>query len=249
MSRFQLFAILLFAAASDARDENYAFPIRVFDSHVYRLASLDWFPRLATTRPRFNVTNVPTAPMRIARLVNGQLLTRTVTSDVSKRRLVAFVADFVTDDYHRILSISRPISSRDVQVRFSEERYGQSRPDLLVTNGRVPWTYWERTNTEMIRFHWAYNQTEDLAYRFYHNIGHTFGFGHYVSGGGRSVMYANYADPRYSATRPLGVDLIAMPLIVANYESLLRNEVGRMLDVAANGTVSLLEALAASATT
>jgi hypothetical protein len=153
--------------------------------------------------------------------------------------------------------------NRTILISFEDPPYGQSRVNRLVTNRHIPWVVWHGVHTDEIRFRGGaggmYNMTEDLIYRYFHNIGHTLGFGHYVGSRPinanakepqqhhRSVMYANYKDARFSASTPLQheVDVQAMRRIMRNYRQLIRSNVERLVGTQVSASLFYLMKAAA----
>lgn len=133
--------------------------------------------------------------------------------------------------------------NRTIVISFEDPPYGQSRVNRLVTSRNIPWTVWNGVNTDDFRFARAYNVSQDLIYRYFHNIGHLLGYGHYVGSrsvsdrGGdsvplqRSIMYANINDPRFIATTPVrnGVDERSFPLIRREYSKMIDTNAERFV--------------------
>lgn len=123
--------------------------------------------------------------------------------------------------------------NRTIVITFEDPPYGQSRSNRLVTNRNNEWTVW-RSDLPGLRFKPGYNISRDLIYRYFHNLGHTLGFGHYIGSRSldssrkstefyRSVMYPNYRDFRFSENFATvgGLDQRAMRDIRKNYEKLV----------------------------
>lgn len=128
------------------------------------------------------------------------------------------------------------IFNRTIIVSFEDPPYGQSRINRLVTNRNIPWTLWNGIRTDDMRFSSNYNVTEDIVYRYFHNIGHLLGFGHYLSSAdhrtgkstfSRSVMYPNIKDLRYVATIPSSetADIASFAVIRKDYTDLIDQNV------------------------
>ena len=236
--------------------------------HTYRLVSLPWLEYLANTRKPDQTLDVYyTVGASLPDRMNLKTPTSATTTriyrfnDNEKRAAIAAVFEQVIYSYlfdvlglkstlrlHRnsvdpigvTINQGRNRLNRTISLMFAEPPYGQSTPNGLVTNRHIPWTIWSGTSTESVRFRRDYNMTEDILYRYFHNLGHAFGFGHYVGSENprdpqrptvpfRSVMYANYADARYSAPLPLpnDVDERVMPAILRAYNGLIRENVLR----------------------
>lgn len=69
--------------------------------------------------------------------------------------------------------------NRTILIDFREPPYGQSKSNLLVTNKNIPWH-----DLNFRRYKLTNNftriDTTDLRYRYFHNIGHSLGLGHFV---------------------------------------------------------------------
>lgn len=236
--------------------------------HTYRLVSLAWLDYLSRMQQQadksldiyYRVGSLPDQ-MRLKTPTSATTTRIYRFSDNEKHSAISAVFEQVVYSYlydvlgmrstvrlHRnavdpvgvAVREGRSHLNRSLLLQFVDPPYGQSTPNLLVTNKRIPWTIWSGASTETLRFRRDYNMTEDILYRYFHNLGHAFGFGHYVGSENprdpqrptvpfRSVMYANYADARYAAPIPLpnDVDERAMPSMLSAYRRLIRDNVLR----------------------
>lgn len=252
-----------------ARDPNYAVEVMVPDNeevHNFRLVSLHWLDYLSRSerqlrRPQiyYKIESVPeqlsvgTYPgprfRHYDRHWNGK---RNLVAQVFEQVLEVYMFDvlglkipaeihadaidrvgvFVNDGKHRL--------NRTIVISFEDPPYGQSRINRLVTNRNIRWVVWNGARTEFVRFRNGYNMTEDLIYRYFHNIGHLLGFGHYVESRNsrtnapiahRSVMFANYKDFRFSNPIPTKneVDVRAMRKILRTFPQLIESNVERLM--------------------
>lgn len=237
--------------------------------HQYRLVSLAWQDYFANSEQPEVFYTVQSVPLQmnirsVQRLLDGNTPNRlNVFNDLSKRNNVGYVFEHVMNEYTKnLLRLNKRVRvypervdpvgvrvnnnqdffNRTVVITFENPPYGQSRVNRLVTNRNIPWTVWANGSTNLIRLNPQYNMTEDLLYRYYHNVGHLLGFGHYMgtkyhdtqqsvppSRQLRSVMYADYKDPRYSTPIPLynGVDVNAMGIVHRTWPNLIRDNVMR----------------------
>jgi hypothetical protein len=260
---------LLLLPAARSRDPNYAVELSVTtdneEVHNFRVVSLQWLDYLArserqTRRPLiyYKIESVP--DLLSVGTFPGPRFRRYDAEPSAKRELVAQVFEQVLEVYMFDvlgLKISAEIHAdavdpvgvavnggrhqlnRTIVVSFEDPPYGQSRINRLVTNRNIRWVVWNGVKTENIRFRPSYNMTEDLIYRYFHNIGHLLGFGHYVESHNsknaliahRSVMFANYKDSRFSAPTPLknGVDVRVMRKIMRSYPELIKANVERFI--------------------
>lgn len=279
-----VFLAALVVATGDARDPNYAIELQVADEgtlqHRYRIVALPWFDYLGrhantTMEIYYRVASLPdTLNLRYTTLKRSGPVYR--LADTAKQRTIASLFEQVLYNYlYDVLNVSGTVRlhrnsvdptgvpvadgrhrlNRTFVLSFEDPPYGQSRVNRLVTNRRIPWTVWSGSSTDSMRFRRDYNMTEDLQYRYFHNLGHSLGFGHYEGSEDerrpvvpfRSIMYANYRDARYSAPIPLpgDVDQRAMPLILRHYDRLIRENVLRFnADKLAPAMLTLVQAAA-----
>lgn len=237
--------------------------------HQYRLVSLAWQDYFANTVQPEVFYTVQSLPLRmnikhVRMLLDDNTPNKlAVFNEFAKRNYIGYVFEHVLHEYTRNLlklnkrvrvhqervdpvgvyvNGNRDFFNRTVVITFENPPYGQSRVNRLVTNRNIPWTVWVNGSTNLIRLNPQYNMTEDLLYRYYHNVGHLLGFGHYIGTKNRdtkqqlppsrqlrSVMYADYKDLRYSTPIPLynGVDVNAMSVIHRTWPNLIRDNVVR----------------------
>lgn len=255
-----LTGILALVSVGLARDPNYATVVRFQENdgsdHQYRLVSLNWLDYFArsTDDPLNIYYTVQSLPEEIT-VRDARTGTFERYRNNGRERLVRLVFEHVLDSYVRkLLQLKKRVNvyvnsvdqsgvpvnngrnwfNRTIVISFEDPPYGQSRPNRLVTNRNIPWTIWTEQNNDLIRYNrrvgHLYNQTEDLIYRYFHNVGHSLGFGHYLGSSKngrdvarRSVMYPNYKDLRYSASSPFSdrIDVYAMSRLAADYEKYL----------------------------
>ena len=134
-------------------------------------------------------------------------------------------------------SLQRVPFNRTIVITFENPPYGQSKSQRLVTNKNVDWH-----DDETKRFDRTENftkiDTTDLRYRYYHNLGHSLGFGHFVSILDKnetdtnqlfkSVMFADVKNERASQNLT-DFDIFSMYYIVRNLDRLLFDFSNRLL--------------------
>lgn len=253
---------------TQSRDPNYAVDVLVRDPkrpdvlHQQRIVSLAWLEYLSSPGPlelHYTVHNTPDSLTVKEAHANARYRVYRRAENV-KRRLISGVFEQVLHNYlHSLLKVGVEVRvyansvdqigvavnggrhrlNRTMVLSFEDPPYGQSRVNRLVTNRRIPFVVWSGANMDKFRYRADYNQTEDLIYRYFHNLGHALGFGHYVrslndatlkeTAPWRSVMYADYHDFRYSAATPVyqGVDAAVMPVVLRAREQLLRDNARR----------------------
>lgn len=241
-------------------------PARPTVLHQQRIVSLAWLEYLSSSSGgplelHYTVISTPDSLTVKEANADGRYRVYRRAENV-KRQLVAGVFEQVLRNYlYRLLKVGvdvrvyansvdeigvpvnggRATLNRTMVLSFEDPPYGQSRVNRLVTNRRIPFVIWSGANMDRFRFRRDYNQTEDLIYRYFHNLGHALGFGHYVKSVSdgtfadtapwRSVMYADYRDFRYSSATPVyrGVDAAVMPVVLRAYRRLLRENAERFV--------------------
>lgn len=126
-------------------------------------------------------------------------------------------------------SLQRVPFNRTIVISFENPPYGQSKAQRLVTNRNIDWHDDARKRFERSA-NFTKIDTTDLRYRYYHNLGHTLGFGHFVSiltadetasnERYKSVMFADVKSER-AAQALTDYDVYSMYYVVRNLDQLL----------------------------
>lgn len=241
-------------------------PLRENTTIVQRLVSLGWLRYMqANFRPHepksvwFTVKSVP-------KTWQGEEVTSDTRERVARE--IKQVASDVLDEYLRRVFYLQPdkIDIRDgidtknitfdalpsaqseflrnvqfnrtIVISFEDPPYGQSKPQRLVTNRNIQWhddDYKRRTRTK----DFTRIDVSDLRYRYYHNIGHALGFGHFVDlldasmsetdKQYQSVMFADVNSPHASQTLT-EYDVFSMYYIAHNLDHVLLDFAKRMIE-------------------
>lgn len=138
-----------------------------------------------------------------------------------------------------------PHFNRTIVISFETPPYGQSRPNRLVTNKAISWH-----NLAHLRFFRSNRGTRidktDLLYRYYHNVGHLLGFGHFLARENeteldrriytderlqpvfiaqalktKSVMYADTNNSSVASAVPSALDRAVIRYMFENLDALL----------------------------
>lgn len=256
---------LVCVAATSARDASYAaelqIPIRE-NLIVQRLVSLGWLRYLSPSEPQlpkkvwFSVKSVPDK-------WQGEEVTDE-TRDTARKEILNIAQDVMRDYMNRVFYLndeqidiregfdprsttvdffpnsfkrySLPFN-RTIVITFENPPYGQSKSQRLVTNRNVDW-HDDKTKRFDRTENFRKIDTTDLRYRYYHNIGHSLGFGHFVSIIDKnetdtnllfkSVMFADVKNERASQNLT-DFDIFSMYYIVRNLDELLFDFSDRLL--------------------
>lgn len=254
-------------AAASARDASYAAELQVpirENLIVQRLVSLGWLRYLNPSEPQlpkkvwFSVKSLPDK-------WQGEEVTDE-TRDSVRKEILNIAEDVMRDYMKRVFylkddqidiqegfdprkttvnffpnsfrySLQRVPFNRTIVITFENPPYGQSKSQRLVTNKNLDWH-----DDETKRFDRTENftkiDTTDLRYRYYHNLGHSLGFGHFVSILDKnetdtnqlfkSVMFADVKNERASQNLT-DFDIFSMYYIVRNLDRLLFDFSNRLL--------------------
>lgn len=263
-----MLAAILFlfcVAATSARDASYAaelqIPIRE-NLIVQRLVSLGWLRYLNPNEPQlpkkvwFSVKSVPDK-------WQGEEVTDE-SRDTARNEILNIAQDVMRDYMKRVFYLndeqidiqegfdpsgttvnffpnsfgrySLPFN-RTIVITFENPPYGQSKSRRLVTNRNIDWHDDETKRLDRTE-NFSKIDTTDLRYRYYHNIGHSLGFGHFVSIIDKnetdtnqlfkSVMFADVKNERASQNLT-DFDIFSMYHIVRNLDGLLFDFSNRLL--------------------
>lgn len=260
---------------TEQRDSSYAPTIRIPATnrvvYTYRLVSLAWLRYLQSTdTPHIwlYVSSLPVTWNQLHLATANREMTADATAEISlvARNVILYYirvmksscrpvihtnglvdqAGIFLDYYH--LGDNETIDTRfnrTIEISFETPPYGQSRPNRLVTNRDVSWH-----NLRHIRYFRSNRGTTidktDLLYRYYHNVGHLLGFGHFLGGENetdldrriytdeqlralfvarsidvKSVMYANTSDHTMSSSTPTALDRSVLRYMFENLDALL----------------------------
>lgn len=256
---------LVCVAATSARDASYAaelqIPIRE-NLIVQRLVSLGWLRYLNPNEPQlpkkvwFSVKSVPDK-------WQGEEVTDE-SRDTARNEILNIAQDVMRDYMKRVFYLndeqidiqegfdpsgttvnffpnsfgrySLPFN-RTIVITFENPPYGQSKSRRLVTNRNIDWHDDETKRLDRTE-NFSKIDTTDLRYRYYHNIGHSLGFGHFVSIIDKnetdtnqlfkSVMFADVKNERASQNLT-DFDIFSMYHIVRNLDGLLFDFSNRLL--------------------
>lgn len=127
--------------------------------------------------------------------------------------------------------------NRTIVITFENPPYGQSKSQRLVTNKNLDW-HDDQTKRLDRTDNFEKIDTTDLRYRYYHNVGHSLGFGHFVSlldnnetetnQAFKSVMFADVKNERASQNMT-DYDIFSMNHIVRNLDRLIYEFSNRLL--------------------
>lgn len=130
------------------------------------------------------------------------------------------------------------VFNRTVVITFENPPYGQSKANRLVTNRNIAW-HNDQTRREELNQRKRIDKT-DLRYRYYHNIGHLLGFGHFVSIVDKtntktdehftSVMFADTEDFEHASQILSPYDVFSFYYIVYNLDDAIQNFAKHLLE-------------------
>lgn len=254
-------------AAVSARDASYAAELRIPISDnfiVQRLVSLGWLRYLNPSEPQtpkkvwFSVKSVPDK-------WQGEEVTEE-TRDTTRKEIMKIAEDVMRDYMKRVFQLKDdqidikegydpkkttvnffPNSvryslqgvpfNRTIVITFENPPYGQSKSQRLVTNKNLDW-HDDQTKRLDRTDNFEKIDTTDLRYRYYHNVGHSLGFGHFVSlldnnetetnQAFKSVMFADVKNGRASQNMT-DYDIFSMNHIVRNLDRLIYEFSNRLL--------------------
>ena len=254
-------------AAVSARDASYAAELRIPMSDnfiVQRLVSLGWLRYLNPSEPQtpkkvwFSVKSVPDK-------WQGEEVTEE-TRDTTRKEIMKIAEDVMRDYMKRVFQLKDdqidikegydpkkttvnffPNSvryslqgvpfNRTIVITFENPPYGQSKSQRLVTNKNLDW-HDDQTKRLDRTDNFEKIDTTDLRYRYYHNVGHSLGFGHFVSlldnnetetnQAFKSVMFADVKNGRASQNMT-DYDIFSMNHIVRNLDRLIYEFSNRLL--------------------
>ena len=253
--------------AVSARDASYAAELRIPMSDnliVQRLVSLGWLRYLNPSEPQtpkkvwFSVKSVPDK-------WQGEEVTEE-TRDTTRKEIMKIAEDVMRDYMKRVFqlkddqidikegydpkkttvnffpnsvrySLQRVPFNRTIVITFENPPYGQSKSQRLVTNKNLDW-HDDQTKRLDRTDNFEKIDTTDLRYRYYHNVGHSLGFGHFVSlldnnetetnQAFKSVMFADVKNERASQNMT-DYDIFSMNHIVRNLDRLIYEFSNRLL--------------------
>lgn len=168
------------------------------------------------------------ASIAIVSLAEEILLDYTVNAWGLPRDAVRVYTDGSVDENGVTLNLMPPIDAdgydelrnytfnRTINIDFRDPPYGQSRANLLVTDRNLPWHDLATLRYKATR-NFTRIDTNDLRYRYTHNLGHVLGYGHFIEGLTiydrtgpppplKSVMFADTTDVQRSSQTATRLD-------------------------------------------